>query len=67
MTDTEIEPLELWISPGKASSQEIADVLIAMSDLYRAHGGKGLRFETTDEYVELKSGEIAIKHLAYWL
>ena len=36
---------ELWIDPGQASAQEIANFFIALSDLHRAHGGSGLHFE----------------------
>jgi hypothetical protein len=42
------EPFRLWIKPGDASAQEIADVLIALSELHRAYGGSGLVFEPED-------------------
>lgn len=34
--------LLIWIDPGRASAQEIADVLVALSELHRAAGGAGL-------------------------
>ncbi len=37
-------PLELLIDPGSASAQEIADLLLAISDLYRLAGGSGIKF-----------------------
>ncbi|MEO0557375.1 MAG: hypothetical protein AAF170_04240 [Bacteroidota bacterium] len=32
----------LYLDPGSATAEDIANVFSALSDLYRAHGGKGL-------------------------
>jgi hypothetical protein len=45
------EGLELWIDPGDASAEVVAEVLVALSELYRAEGGAGLVFTTDGEYV----------------
>lgn len=37
--------LSLYVKPGSASAEEIAEVLTAFSDLYKAYGGSGLVFE----------------------
>ncbi len=43
---SKMEPIELYIDPGTATPEEIAELLIAISDLYRAFGGQGLEFKT---------------------
>lgn len=41
-------PIRFAIDPGDASAQTVADVLIALSDLHRAYGGRALHFELED-------------------
>lgn len=40
-----LDAIELYIYPGQASVDEVAEVFMAMSELHRAGGGKGLHFE----------------------
>ena len=42
------EPLMATIDPGAAPTEEIAELLAAMSHLYRLLGGSGISFEMTD-------------------
>ena len=37
---------DLWIEPGDASTEDIYEVLSALSDLNRACGGDGFTYET---------------------
>lgn len=37
--------LGVFIDPGQASAQDVAEVLISLSELNRASGGRGLKFE----------------------
>lgn len=41
----EVEPIVFYIDPGTATPEEIAELLIALSDLHRAFGGLGLDFK----------------------
>lgn len=43
------EAFDLWIDPGNATALEIADVLVALSEMHRAAGGRGLTFSVTNE------------------
>ena len=36
--------LELWIDAGEATPEEVAELLAALDELYRAHGGSGFVF-----------------------
>ena len=46
-----IPNLELWVDPGEASADVVADVLVAISNLHRAAGGDGLVFSTDGDRV----------------
>jgi hypothetical protein len=43
--------LDLWIDPGDAPPELIADVLAAVSELHRAYGGNGLVYHTDGEQI----------------
>jgi len=43
-----IKPLKLLVDPGTAGADEIAELLVEMSKLYRMIGGSGITFALTD-------------------
>jgi len=49
------EPIRLLVNPGTASSGEIAELFLAISDLYKACGGHGLNVEVTGKTIDGKS------------
>ncbi len=40
--------LVIYISPGSATAEDIAELLMAISDLYRAMGGIGIDWSVED-------------------
>lgn len=40
------DEFEFWIDPGDATPEVVAEVLTALSELYRSHGGSGFVFRT---------------------
>ncbi len=44
-TDTPA-PIRFTLNPGDASAEDLAEVLISMSELHRSYGGLGLIFES---------------------
>ena len=47
-TDVPDSELMLTIDPGTASKEQIADLLVAFSEMYREMGGSGLQFTVED-------------------
>lgn len=58
------DEFHIWIDPGNASAQTLAEVLISLSEMYRALGGPGFTFIITDETLELPNGHVATKLIA---
>jgi hypothetical protein len=45
----ESAPLRLWMDPGDAPPELVADLLRALSDLHVAYGGSGLRYSIDED------------------
>ena len=60
MVPVELERLRLWIDPGDAPPEVVADVLRALSDLHAAAGGKGLHFvvDEDESYIVASAEEV---------
>jgi len=45
------QAFDLWIDPGDASTEDVTELLVAISELHRALGGSGLVYEMDGEYI----------------
>lgn len=63
-TEVTVEPLSVWIDPGKATAQVVADVLIAISNLQREHGGRGFTWKLSGKFIDLANGHRAYEFIA---
>ncbi len=50
---------EVFIDPGSATKEEVADLLNALSKVNRAFGGNGLSFSPDKQYAYRTKGELA--------
>lgn len=68
VTGVLIERLDMRIIPGNASAADWSEFFIAMSELHRAAGGRGLIFVADGDRItarEVTDADIAIEQLIY--
>ena len=53
------EPLQIWVSPGNATADDLADVHAAVSDVYRASGSGGTPVPHADTLSEARDTLVA--------
>ncbi len=53
------EPLQIWVSPGHATADDLADVHAAVSDVYRASGSGGTPVPDADTLSEARDTLVA--------
>lgn len=58
--ETGVSPsIDIWIDPGNATSEQLADLYNAFSDFHRAYGGVGIVFRDDKTRVLIAEGEKA--------
>jgi len=60
----DLSSLRIWIDPGESTANEIAAVLVALSEAHRSAGGKGLTWKTTGASMQTPDGGTAYEHVA---
>lgn len=56
-----LEPLVLYIAPGTATAEQIAELLTALSDLYRLMGGSGIQWSVRPAAPQASGGTPNVK------
>jgi hypothetical protein len=51
-----ISSVHLVVDPGDASPEDLAELYLALSDLYRAYGGRGLAFRSNSTEIGFIAG-----------
>jgi hypothetical protein len=51
--------VDIWVDPGNADSEDVAELYCALSELHRAHGGTGIVFRDDETQVFTAEGKPA--------